>query len=52
MRSKKSEERDSLFKPEVGTESCMRVIYILKQGFGFCAQVLWFISSFTQMHKE
>lgn len=38
MRNNKSEARDSFFSPEVGTESCMRVVYILKQGFGICAQ--------------
>ena len=38
MRNNKSEERDSFFNPKVGTESCTRVIYILKQGFGICAQ--------------
>lgn len=38
MRNHKSEERDSFFNPEVCTRSCMRVIYILKQDFGICAQ--------------
>lgn len=38
MRNNKSEERYSFFNPEVCTGSCTRVIYILKQGFGICAQ--------------
>lgn len=51
-RSNKSEERDLFFHAEVSSESCMRAIYMLKQGLGICAQPLWFISSFTQTYKE
>lgn len=39
MTNNRSKKKDSFFKTEAGTESGMRVIYILKQGFGVCAQL-------------
>lgn len=39
MRNNKSKEKNSFFKSEGGPESGTRVIYVLKQGFGICAQL-------------
>lgn len=39
MTNNKSKEKDSFFETEEGTESGTRVIYVLKQGFGICAQL-------------
>lgn len=48
-----SEETDSFFNPKVGTESCRRVIYILQQGFGICAQPCGsFPPSFKRIKSE